>query len=85
MSAFWVYTAARFGVLLAAFGVLYVAGARGLLLIIVAFAVSAVISYFLLAGMRNRFTAHVQARAERINERMDAAARAEDGPDPLDG
>ena len=57
MSAFWVYTLARLGVLLAAFGVLYAAGARGLLLIVLAFVVSMLVSYWLLAGLRDRFTA----------------------------
>ena len=57
MSAFWVYTLARLGVLLAAFGLLYAAGARGLLLIVLAFVVSMLVSYWLLAGLRDRFTA----------------------------
>jgi uncharacterized membrane protein YbaN (DUF454 family) len=85
MSAFWVYTLARLGVLLAAFGVLYAAGARGVLLIVLAFLVSMLVSYWLLARLRDRFTAHVHTRATRISERMDAAARAEDEPDPLEG
>lgn len=90
MSAFWVYTLARLGVLLAAFGVLYAAGARGLLLIVLAFVVSMLVSYWLLAGLRYRFTTGVQSRAARITERLDAATRAEDDdadlesrPEPL--
>lgn len=81
MRTFVLYTAARLAVLVAAFLLLYAAGARGLLLIVLAFGVSALVSYFLLAGMRDRFTAHVQERASRISAQLDAATRAEDVDD----
>lgn len=79
MRTFWVYTGARFLILVAAGGLLWLAGARGVLLIVLAFLVSMLVSYWALAGMRERLAAGVQARAERINERIEAANRAEDG------
>lgn len=75
---FWVYTLARLAILVVAGGLLWLAGARGVLLIGLAFLVSMLVSYWALAGMRDRLAAGVQTRAERINERIDAANRAED-------
>ncbi len=82
MMAFWTYTLARLAVLAASFGVLYVAGARGILLIVLAVLVSGLISYWLLSGLRDRLTVSVQARAQRINDRMEAATTAEDIDEP---
>ncbi len=81
MTTFWAYTLARLGILAVAFGALYVAGARGVLLVVLAFLVSMLLSYWLLAGMRERLASGIQARAERINERMAEAASAEDADD----
>ncbi len=57
---------------------LYLAGARGILLIVLAFLVSALLSYWLLAGMRERLASGIEARASRINERLAAANALED-------
>jgi Protein of unknown function (DUF4229) len=78
VSTFWAYTLARLGVLAGAAGLLWLVGARGVLLIVLAFLVSMLVSYWALAGMRERLAAGVQARAERISRRIDEAARAED-------
>jgi hypothetical protein len=79
---FWAYTLARLAILLGAAGVLWVAGARGILLIVLAFFISMLVSYWALAGMREWLAAGVQARAERINDRIEAASRAEDDDAP---
>jgi phosphatidylglycerophosphate synthase len=78
MRTFWAYTLARLAILAVTFGVLYVAGARGVLLVVLAFGVSLLISYWALAGMRERLALGVQERAERITAKLDEAARAED-------
>jgi hypothetical protein len=78
MSTFWAYTVARLGVLAAVLGVLYVAGARGILLIVLAFLVSALLSFWLLAGMRERLASGVEARASRISSKLDEASAAGD-------
>lgn len=81
MTTFWAYTLARLGILAVAFGALYVAGARGVLLVVLAFLVSMLLSYWLLAGMRERLASGIQTRAERINQRMAESASAEDADD----
>ena len=85
MSTFWAYTVARLGVLAAVLGVLYVAGARGILLIALAFLVSALLSYWLLAGMRERLASGIEARASRISSKLDEASAAEDVPEQSEG
>ncbi len=82
MSTFWAYTVARLGVLVAVLGVLYVAGARGILLIALAFLVSALLSYWLLAGMRERLASGIEARASRISSKLDEASAVEDIEEP---
>jgi len=79
VTTFWAYTLARLGILAVAAGILWVAGARGVLLIVLAFLISMLVSYWLLAGMRERLASGVQARAERINRRIEESSRAEDG------
>ena len=81
MTTFWAYTLARLGILAVAFGALYVAGARGVLLVVLAFLVSMLLSYWLLAGMRERLASGIQSRAERINQRMAEATASEDVDD----
>lgn len=73
-----VYTAARFGLLLLVGLPLYLAGARGLLLLAGAFLISGLMSFVLLDGTRSRFSGSVSGFFGRINDRIDAAARAED-------
>ena len=77
-----VYTAARLGLLLLVGLPLYLAGARGLLLLVGAFLISGLLSFILLDGTRARFSDSVSGFFGRINDRIDAAARAED--DELD-
>jgi hypothetical protein len=83
------YTAARILILVVALVLLYLAGARGFLLLALAFLVSALASYVLLskqretmAGALNRrlskATAKVTGKAAEFRERLQEGAAAED-------
>jgi Protein of unknown function (DUF4229) len=79
------YTSARILMLVIALVLLYLAGARGFLLIALAFLVSALASYVLLsrqremvAGALNRRLNRVSAKAAEFRERIDEGAAAED-------
>jgi hypothetical protein len=71
---FALYTAARLGVFLACYavvlGLVTLLGGRdqaaGVLPLVVAVRASAALSTYLLRGLRDRFAARVQARADRI-------------------
>jgi cell division protein FtsW (lipid II flippase) len=79
------YTSARILFLVISLVVLYLAGARGFLLLALAFLVSALASYVLLsrqrekiAGALNRRLDRVGAKAAEFRERLDEGAAAED-------
>ena len=86
MKAFWTYTLARFGVFAVTFGVLWLIGSIWIewsalttsLVLLVALVVSAILSIFLLEGLRNNLARHIQARATRMTERIEESRRAED-------
>lgn len=82
------YTCARILLLLAALVLLDLAGARGLLLIMLACVVSALASYVLLAKQRdamsavlNRRLSGVGRKAAEFRARLEEGAAAEDAPD----
>ena len=81
MRQFWTYTLARLGLVVVAAGLLWLVGLRGPLLIVLAFVVSGVVSFFLLGRQRGAFAEMVDARARRMRERMAAAQAAEDAAD----
>ena len=79
------YTTARLLLFVAATGLLYLAGARGLLLLALALLVSGIASYVLLSRQRDRMSGALSARVAgtrgRVSEfrrRLDAGTRAED-------
>lgn len=76
-----VYTLQRLGMLLAVGAVLYVVGLRDVWLVLFAFLVSGVISAFVLKGSREGASYGITGAVKRVNERIDAAARAEDVDD----
>ncbi len=86
MKSFWKYTLARFAVFGVCWGVLYGVGLLvfemssliNLLILVVAMLVSAVISAFVLAGMRNELALGIEQRATRMTERLEESRRAED-------
>ncbi len=81
------YTSARILFLVIALVLLYVVGARGILLLALAFVISALASYVLLsrqrdvlAGALNRRLSRVTSKAAELRERLDEGAAAEDDP-----
>lgn len=75
------YTCARILLFVAAAGVLYVVGARGLLLLGLALLVSGIASYVLLSRQRDAMSGAIAARLQGLRglrSRLDAGTRAED-------
>jgi hypothetical protein len=79
------YTSARILLLVVALVLLYLAGARGFLLLALAFVVSALASYVLLSRQRDamsgilaRRLSKASRRAAEFRARLDDGARAED-------
>lgn len=89
MKEFAVYTLARIGIFVASYAMiagvyLLVTGGDSIPLLwplLVAAAVSAVASYYLLRGQRERFAAAVQHRAENASARFEARRAKEDTDD----
>lgn len=84
MRSLLTYTAARLGLFAAAFGVVYLFGARAWIALILAWLVSGLASYVLLSGMRDRISASAVERMERrkadsVSARLSAASAREDG------
>lgn len=75
---FLLYTVARILVFLAVAGVLYLFGARGFLLLLLAVIVSGLISFIVLDRLRDRVSERVAARMDASRERRERAAAAED-------
>ncbi len=86
MKAFWRYTLARFAVFGVCWAVLWSLGwlvfemspLSNLLILLAAMLLSAVISAFLLAGLRNELAMNIEQRAARMTERLEESRRAED-------
>jgi NADH:ubiquinone oxidoreductase subunit 2 (subunit N) len=78
MRATLAYTAVRFLLFAAAVGLIYLAGARGLLLIALALLVSGAASYVLLSRMRDSMAGSINRRIESVRSRIDQGTRAED-------
>jgi hypothetical protein len=85
MRATLAYTSARILLLVAAAVLLYLAGARGLLLLALAFVVSGIASFVLLSRQRDIMSGALltrlkngRARAAGFRSRLEEGARAED-------
>jgi hypothetical protein len=92
MRSMLAYTTARLLLFVAATGLLFLAGARGLLLLGLALLVSGIASYVLLSRQRDRMSGALSARLSgmrgRVSEfrrRLDTGARAEDVDDDEPG
>lgn len=79
------YSLARLGLFLAALVLLYLAGARGLLLVAVALLVSGIISFVVLSRQRDAMSSSLstrfrsmRARVGEFGGRLDEGAKAED-------
>ncbi len=85
MKAFWIYTLARFGVLVCTYLVVWAIASIwfdpelvNLFVLLVSFVVSAFVSYFALARLRENFAVHLHERAGRLTQRIEESRRAED-------
>ena len=81
MGSMWVYTLLRFGLFLALWGLLAVAGLHGLFAAVLAVLLSVPLSFVLLARPRARFAATIEQRinAQRADrERLDDQLSGED-------
>jgi hypothetical protein len=78
MRATFAYTCARILLFAAALGLLYVIGARGLLLVGLALVISGVISFVMLSRQRDAMSGAITSRLSSFRERLDEGTRAED-------
>ncbi|HUZ36059.1 MAG TPA: DUF4229 domain-containing protein [Streptosporangiaceae bacterium] len=78
MRATFAYTTARILLFVAATGLFYLAGARGLLLLGLALVVSGVASYVLLSRQRDAMSGALVSRLRTLRTRIDQGAKAED-------
>ena len=72
------YTSARILLFLAALGLLYLIGARGLLLVALALVISGIVSFVVLSRQRDAMSGVLVSRLRGFRERLDDGARAED-------
>jgi Protein of unknown function (DUF4229) len=72
------YSSARALLLVAAFGVFYVIGARGLLLLGLAAGVSGLASFVLLSRQRDAMSGALVTRVREFRRRVDEGSQAED-------
>lgn len=73
-----IYTLARFGLLLLAGLVCYLIGARGILLIVLAFVISGLLSYVILYRQRDKAGARMGGYFSRMNQKIEASKASED-------
>lgn len=86
MNPLLAYTLARLGVFIIAYALTWAvaqfwlewSSLTNLWVMLVALALSAVVSVFALSKMRNEVALRVQARAERMTKRLEESRRAED-------
>ena len=85
MRATLAYTSARIVLLVVSAVLLYLVGARGLLLLVLAFAVSGIVSFVLLSRQRDVMSGALMARLKNrrprsggFRARLEEGARAED-------
>jgi Mn2+/Fe2+ NRAMP family transporter len=78
MRATFAYTAARFLIFAAMLGLLYLLGARGLLLFGLALVISGIISFVVLSRQRDAMSGAITSRIGNFRRRLDEGARAED-------
>lgn len=88
MRTFITYTAARLLLFAAAFGLVYMLGARGAVGLVIALVISGLASYVLLTEQRDAMSSSIVERLSRLKgaaARLDEGAAKEDDPaDPAD-
>jgi Zn-dependent protease with chaperone function len=78
MRATLYYTGLRLGLFAVALGLLYLAGARGILLVGIAAVISALVSYLVLGRYREAMAGSISRRITNARERLDDGTSAED-------
>jgi len=78
MHATFVYTASRILLFAVVLGLLYVVGARGLLLIGLAVLISGIVSFIVLSRQRDAMSGAITSRITNFRDRLDEGTRAED-------
>ena len=78
MRATLAYSAARVLLFAVMLGLLYLVGARGLLLVGLALVVSGIISFVLLSPQRDAMSGAITSRISQFRRRLDEGTRAED-------
>jgi membrane protein implicated in regulation of membrane protease activity len=78
MRATLYYTALRLGLFAVALGLLYLAGARSILLVGLAAVISAIVSYLVLARYREAMAGSISQRITNARQHLDEGTRAED-------
>jgi uncharacterized protein DUF4229 len=72
------YTVLRLGLFVVVFLLLYLAGARNVLLLAGSILISGLISYFALNAQRSAMSGIISKRLTNFRERLDAGTRSED-------
>jgi Mn2+/Fe2+ NRAMP family transporter len=78
MNATFIYTTSRILLFAAVLGLLYVVGARGLLLLGLAVLVSGLVSFIVLSRQRDAMAGAITSRITNFRQRLDEGTRAED-------
>jgi hypothetical protein len=78
MRATLAYTAARILLFVVVLGLLYLVGARGLLLAGLGVAISGIISLIVLSPQRDAMSGAISSRISHFRHRLDEGTRAED-------
>ncbi|HEV7192745.1 MAG TPA: DUF4229 domain-containing protein [Jatrophihabitantaceae bacterium] len=84
MGSMWLYTLLRFGLFLALWGLLYIAGLHGLIAAMVAVVLSVPLAFVLLARPRAKFAATIEQRVEAQRARRAVLDEKLAGDDPGD-
>jgi hypothetical protein len=84
MRSVFLYTLARLALFGATAGVLFLAGARGFLLLALAVLISGIVSFVLLSRQRDAISSSVTGRAARMRESLAEGAAREDVDDEAD-
>jgi Protein of unknown function (DUF4229) len=78
MRATLAYTAARILLFVVVLGLLYLVGARGLLLAGLGVLISGIISFIVLSPQRDAMSGAISSRISHFRHRLDEGTRAED-------
>jgi Mn2+/Fe2+ NRAMP family transporter len=78
MRATFAYTTARILLFAVMLGLLYLVGARGLLLFGLALLVSGIVSFIVLSRQRDAMSGAITSRISDFRQRLDEGTRAED-------